>query len=60
MKYKIEKLAVRRKRNLVKIIHKHSKCLANVDYVRPKMELRSGNKVKIKNDCKRRFSGLNF
>ena len=54
VKYKIEKLALRRKRNLMKIIHKHSKCLENIDNVRPKMELRSKNKVKIKN----KFTGI--
>ena len=48
-KYNIEPLQLRRKRNLVKIIHKTSKDSVNVDQERPNMDLRSRPKVKLKN-----------
>ena len=49
MKFNIESLSLRRKRNLVKIVHKTSKVKSNVDVVRPNMDLRSKPKVKLKN-----------
>ena len=48
VKYNIEPLHLRRKRNLVKIIHKTTKDIENVDIVRPMMDLRSKPKVKLK------------
>ena len=50
--FDIESMALRRKRNLVKIIHKTSKDEANLEVVRPKMDLRSKAKVKLKNEIK--------
>ena len=47
--YNIEKLSLRRKRTLVKIMHKRSKNNVNVNLVRPKIDLRSKSKVKMKN-----------
>ena len=41
---------LRRKRNIVKIIHKTSKIKANLDVIRPRMVLRSKTKVKLKNE----------
>ena len=41
---------LRCKRNLVKIIHKTSKEVSNIDIERPKMDLRSKPKVKLKTD----------
>ena len=41
---------LRRQRNLVKIIHKTSKDKINLNLVRPKMDLRSKPKVKLKTD----------
>ena len=46
--FNIEKLSLRRKRNLVKLVHKTSKNVVNVDISRPKMDLRSKPKVKLK------------
>ena len=46
--YNIEPLLLRRQRNLVKIIHKTSRDETNLDLVRPKMDLRSKPKVKLK------------
>ena len=46
--FNIESLSLRRKRNLVKLVHKTSKNCANVDISRPKMDLRSKPKVKLK------------
>ena len=55
VRYNIEKLPLRRKRNLVKkIIHKKSKCIHNIVTERPQMELRSKTKVKLKNT----FTGI--
>ena len=52
--FKIESLPLRRKRNLVKIVHKTSKIKVNVDISRPNMDLRSKPKVKLKN----KFTGI--
>ena len=41
LEYNIEKLPVRRKRNLIKIMYKESKDTNNINYRRPQMELRS-------------------
>ena len=49
-KYKIEDLALRRKRNLVKIIHAFSANTENLKTVPAVRELRSKAKVKMKND----------
>ena len=48
--YNIEPLLLRRKRNLVKIIHKTSKDVSNLNIERPRMDLRSNPKVKLKTD----------
>ena len=48
--FNIESLLLRRQRNLVKIIHKTSKVVSNIDISRPNMDLRSGPKVKLKNN----------
>ena len=48
--FNIESLPLRRQRNLVKIVHKTSKVKANVDVSRPKIDLRSKPKVKLKNN----------
>ena len=48
IKYNIEPLHLRRKRNLVKIMHKTTKNINNVDPARPLMDLRSRPKVKLK------------
>ena len=50
MYYKIEDLALRRKRNLVKIIHALSANSENLKTVSTVRELRSKTKVKMKND----------
>ena len=47
--YNIEPFVLRRKQNLVKIVHKTSKVKANVDISRPKIDLRSKPKVNLKN-----------
>ena len=47
--FNIEPLVLRRKRNLVKIVHKTSKDVANLNVDRPIMDLRSKPKVKLKN-----------
>ena len=46
--YNIEKLPLRRKRNLVKIIYRESKDIQNINHDRPSIELRSTTKVKMK------------
>ena len=46
--YNIEKLPLRRKRNLVKIIYRESNDIQNINQDRPSMELRSTTKVKMK------------
>ena len=48
--YKIEDLRLRRKRNLVKIMYTQSRSAINLKESTSKMELRSANKVKLKND----------
>ena len=48
--YNIESLHLRRKRNLVKIVHKTTKDDVNLDAERPNMDLRSRPKLKLK--CK--------
>ena len=47
--FNIETLSLRRKRNLVKTVHKTSEDKANIDTSRPNIDLRSGPKVKLKN-----------
>ena len=47
--FNIETLSLRRKRNLVKIVHKTSKDTSNIDTSRPNIDLRSGPKVNLKN-----------
>ena len=47
--FNIEPLVLRRQRNLVKIMYKTGKRDVNVDHERPKMDLRSKAKVKLKN-----------
>ena len=54
VRYNIEKLTLRRKRNLLRIIHKKSKCKHNIEVDRPHMELRSKTKVILKNT----FTGI--
>ena len=49
-KYNIEDLKLRRKRNLLKIIHANSAELENVDSESHQIELRSKNKINIKTD----------
>ena len=49
-KYNIEELRLRRKRNLVKIIHARSPLLESIDTECHSIDLRSSNKVKIKMD----------
>ena len=49
-KYKIESLRLRRKRNLVKIIYSQSANVENLDLASSGKNLRSENKVKLKND----------
>ena len=46
--YNIEKLSVRRNRNLTKIMYRESKDMKNINLLRPQMELRSNTKVKMK------------
>ena len=46
--YNIEKLSVRRNRNLTKIMYRESKDMNNINLLRPQMELRSKTKVKMK------------
>ena len=46
--YSIEKLSVRRNRNLTKIMYRESKDVNNINLARPQMELRSKTKVKMK------------
>ena len=48
--FNIEPLPLRRNRNLVKIVHKTSKNMENVDISRPGIDLRSKPKVKLKNN----------
>ena len=52
--FNIEPLLLRRQRNLVKIIYKTSKNDVNVEHERPKMDLRSKPKVKLKS----KFTGI--
>ena len=47
--FNIDSLPSRRKRNLVKIVHKTSKDEVNIDISRPPRDLRSKMKVKLKN-----------
>ena len=47
-RYAVEKLCVRRKRNLLKIMFNESHNDDNIDYYRPERVLRSEDKVKIK------------
>ena len=47
--FNIDSLPVRRKRNLVKLVHKSSKNKVNIDISRPQRDLRSNSKVKLKN-----------
>ena len=47
--FNIEPLSLRRKRNLVNIVHKISKDESNLNVERPNMDLRSKAKVKLKN-----------
>ena len=47
--FNIESLPLRRKMNLVKIVHKTSKNQENIDISRPKIDLRSKPEVKTKN-----------
>ena len=53
-KYNIEKLDVRRKRSLLRIMYNHSTKDENVDIITHNINLRSRNKVKLKN----KFSSL--
>ena len=46
--FNIESLSLRRKRNLVKLVHKTSKDKVNVENSRPNIDLRSKPKVKLK------------
>ena len=48
LKYNIEKLCVRRKQNLLKIMFGQSRNEMNIDSYRPERILRSRNKVKLK------------
>ena len=47
--FNIESMSLRRKRNLVKIVHRSSKDKTNVDISRPGIDLRSKPKVKLEN-----------
>ena len=48
MKYNIEKLYVRRKRNMLKIMFDQSRNIENIEYYRPVRVLRSNDKIEIK------------
>ena len=50
VKYNIEELRLRRKRNLVKIMHTQSKNIENLKATSVERNLRSANKIKMKND----------
>ena len=50
VKYNIEELRLRRKRNLVKIMYTQSKNIENLKATSVERTLRSANKVKMKND----------
>ena len=50
VKYNIEELRLRRKRNLVKIMYTQSKNIENLKATSVERALRSGNKMQMKND----------
>ena len=50
VKYNIEELRLRRKRNLVQIMYTQSKNTENLKATSVKRTLRSANKIKMKND----------
>ena len=45
--YNVEKLCVRRNRNLLKIMYDESRNIVNIDMYRPKMVLRSADHIKM-------------
>ena len=50
VKYNVEKLRLRRKRNLAKIMHTQSKNIENLKATSVERNLRIANKIKMKND----------